>query len=301
MKKFLTLTLVCIFFSCVTTTTHAATVAFDPQDSTVGTHTPFLIDVTLTSDLPINAVHIEIIFPAGITPVNISDGDSIINLWTTPPHFDTASRILTLEGIVPDGFSGIDGRLAVLTLSAEQPGTASINVDMTTSHAYKNTPDVAPELLSAQNHILDVSTPKYNAANDIPDSVPPETFTPLVMQSQGTFDNKWVLVFATQDKGSGIDHYEVRESQNWLPFFKSGLWYVAQSPYVLHDQSLHSTIYVKAFDKKGNVRTEVVPAPYPLPWYESEGISYILLGGIIILLLATAGYRFTRLTITHEA
>jgi hypothetical protein len=65
---------------------------------------------------------------------------------------------------------------------------------------------------------------------------------------------------------------------------------------MLIDQNLRSTISVRAIDKKGNVRTENVPAPYPLPWYESEAMSYILIGGIIVLLFLIAAYRFVRST-----
>ena len=59
------------------------------------------------------------------------------------------------------------------------------------------------------------------------------------------FDGKYFLVFATQDKGSGIDHYEVSED-NGASFIP------AVSPYLLKNQSLDTKIIVKAFDKKGN-------------------------------------------------
>jgi len=65
-------------------------------------------------------------------------------------------------------------------------------------------------------------------------------------------------VFGTQDKGSGIDHYEVAESDN--PFVNEAnlVWRRAESPELLQDQSGRSTVYVKAVDRDGNVRIEKV-------------------------------------------
>jgi len=64
----------------------------------------------------------------------------------------------------------------------------------------------------------------------------PESFTPFVEQSPVLFDGKAVLVFVTQDKLSGIDHYEVAEAKP--AFLGDGdlVWENAVSPYVLKDQ-----------------------------------------------------------------
>jgi len=58
-------------------------------------------------------------------------------------------------------------------------------------------------------------------------------------------DGKYFLVFSTQDKGSGVDHYEVREG-------RFGGFSEVSSPYILKYQSLDKKIFVKAIDKFGN-------------------------------------------------
>ena len=82
---------------------------------------------------------------------------------------------------------------------------------------------------------------------------------------------KSFLVFDAQDKGSGIDHYEVLEkpqSQSifTLPFFKKEQWVSGQSPYLLQDQKLQSLILVKAFDRANNTMVATLPAPNKLAW-----------------------------------
>jgi hypothetical protein len=72
---------------------------------------------------------------------------------------------------------------------------------------------------------------------------------------------RWMVLFATQDKGSGMDHYEVREVDPLLPWWGSG-WHVAESPYLLEDQTLRSAVYVRAYDNDGNVREESLAATY---------------------------------------
>ncbi|OGH83817.1 MAG: hypothetical protein A2261_03705 [Candidatus Magasanikbacteria bacterium RIFOXYA2_FULL_44_8] len=125
----------------------------------------------------------------------------------------------------------------------------------------------------------------------------PESFKPEIAQDPNIFGGKWFLAFATQDKGSGIDHYEIREDlgfriKNLGGIIKKFLipksyllnsWQEVESPYVLKDQKLKSWVYIKAIDKAGNERIEVIPQKYPFQWYESW-----LWWGIIIVGFAIA-------------
>jgi len=54
-------------------------------------------------------------------------------------------------------------------------------------------------------------------------------------------------------------------------------WNIAESPYVLQDQGLHSFIYVKAVDRAGNGRIEVVRSRYPMKWYETWWFWFIII------------------------
>ena len=107
----------------------------------------------------------------------------------------------------------------------------------------------------------------YRAMIDV---TPPEEFTLEISQEPTVFEGKYFLSFATTDKTSGIDHYEVREGK--------GDWKIAESSYLLEDQSLKSIIRVKAVDGAGNERiAEYLPSRKPFPYW------------IIILILVGTG------------
>ena len=94
------------------------------------------------------------------------------------------------------------------------------------------------------------------------------------------FEGKWFVVFNTQDKQSGIDHFEVQENRGAKPDYTK--WKTAVSPYLLEDQDLKSYIFIKAVDKAGNSVLEILP-----PKYVKKGISAIWLVelGIIIFII----------------
>jgi len=120
---------------------------------------------------------------------------------------------------------------------------------------------------------------------------------PEVSRDPNIFDGKWFLVFATQDKGSGIDHYEVlerrelkiqklgfsKEKSLHSKFYILNPWRVAESPYLLKDQELKSYIYVKAIDKAGNERVATLSPRNLLKWYEIWWLWGIIIIGIIII------------------
>ena len=102
------------------------------------------------------------------------------------------------------------------------------------------------------------------------DNVPPEDFKPEISSDGNLFDGKWFLVFVAQDKGVGIDRYEVREGS-------FGDFEIAQSPYLLKNQKLNQDIFVKAQDKSGNTRVVMVPAQNPPLWYKNYLVFVILI------------------------
>ena len=101
---------------------------------------------------------------------------------------------------------------------------------------------------------------------------------------------KYNVVFNTTDKQTGIDHYKVIEEPiSKFAAFEWGRanapWIVARSPYQLKDQSLNSTIRVKAVDKAGN---EYVATLLPDKEMRTISTQDIILGagvGLMLLLL----------------
>ena len=113
------------------------------------------------------------------------------------------------------------------------------------------------------------------------DTEPPEDFTPAIVNDPNVFDGKYFLVFATQDKGTGVDHYEVREGR-W------GWFREAESPYLLKQQKISRDVYVKAVDSAGNERIAVIPARVHSAWWEGYELFAIL---VVVILIACAYKR----------
>lgn len=267
----------------------AATLYFIPQEQTVGTDTPFQIGMFIDAPDAVNAFDIRVDIPLGVEVVDTDDGDSVINDWITPPTFDETSRILSFSGIVPGGYSAQGGRLLVMSLKADQAGDLPFSYDPSTE-IIRNSAVPSQDSIRAIPLILSVEGGKENIANVIPDTDPPEPFTPYLATSSIVFGGRWAVYFGTQDKGSGMFGYQEAESPWRTSDYSSVSWHDAGSPYLLQDQGLSSYVYIKATDKDGNSRVEIVPPEHPRRWP-------IGAGWLIILLCALFAFLFWRLAL----
>ena len=62
----------------------------------------------------INAIQAVLYIPQELVPIDISEGNSIINFWVEKPNFDEATRLLTFSGIIPGGFQGEKAPLLIV-------------------------------------------------------------------------------------------------------------------------------------------------------------------------------------------
>jgi hypothetical protein len=117
----------------------------------------------------------------------------------------------------------------------------------------------------------------FSAYTKLQDTIPPNSFTVDLGRSEGVFEGRYFLSFITSDKDSGIAYYEVQEGDS-NPV-------LADSPYVLRDQTLQTKVTVKAYDNAGNSTVAEFKPLYKLPI--KIKISIIL----ICILLAIATLR----------
>jgi hypothetical protein len=103
------------------------------------------------------------------------------------------------------------------------------------------------------------------------DVTPPEPFTLQIAQTPDAFNEQKVLIFAAQDKGSGIARYEVCEG-----FFAPCV--AGESAYTLSRQSADARITVVAYDNAGNTRVEHLYTSAALIRYALYLILAILVG-----------------------
>jgi|GEM_PF-507016 len=113
------------------------------------------------------------------------------------------------------------------------------------------------------------------------DTKAPKEFIPKIGQDPAVFEGKYFLSFSTTDEKSGIDYYEIFEQrQSLIGTTTEQDWKIAETPYLLQDQTLQSIILIKAVDKAGNERiSEIIPAEKPVPW------KTIILGLIVLVVI----------------
>ena len=261
----------------------AAEVSFDTTSQDIKVNQLFKVGVFINTDEEsINAIEGKIIFPQDLLEIKkINDGNSIINFWIEKPKSATGGQI-AFSGIVPGGYNDSRGLIFSITFLAKKEGGGAIEFSGVKALRNDGQGTEAPLTISnfkflisnqpAGEPIPQITTPKTEDRN------PPEEFTPQIAASPSIFEGKWFLVFATQDKGSGIDHYEVCEGKRKCV--------AAESPYLLQNQDLDEEIVVKAADKNGNERVTAIPPQKPRVWYKNYAISSIL---IIIMIVCLAG------------
>ncbi len=250
----------------------AARLYFEPQELTIGTQGEFSVAINIDAVQKVNAFSLAVSIFGPLIPFDINEANSVINFWVEKPNCDETTRLLTFSGITPGGFQGEKGRLLVIKFKAEKEGTAVLSFDKEKTKVFLHTPDAIEDSLILEKMQLPIVKGKENLPVQRPDNDPPEEFTPHIAADPTVFESKWFLVFSAQDKGSGIDHYEVCEGKRKCV--------VAESPYLLQNQNLDREIVVKAIDKSGNERIAVVEPKYPIRWYENWRV-----WGIIILVI----------------
>jgi len=243
-----------------------------------GVNQQFQVDLLLdTEGEEINAAEVKIFFPGELLEMKeIRDGNSIINFWIEKPRVVEAG-IIGFSGIIPGGYQETKGFVFSVVFRAKTSGNGAIEIRdaKVLLNDGKGTPvnvKISPFQFSISQEVPSVPP----MVEIIKDTDPPEDFKPEIAANHAIFNGKWFLVFATQDKGSGIDHYEICEGKRKCA--------IAESPYLLRNQDLDEEIVVKAVDKSGNERVATIPPQKPLPWYKNYFVLAILIIiGLIII------------------
>lgn len=275
----------------------------------------------------VNTFSVELDFPKDyLQVVDFLDGESLINLWLEKPDEDAlrqANAIGKLEfsGGIPGGYCGrIPGdpgqsnllvriifSIPGMIISDEEKDYLEINFSKQSTVLLNDGLGTADQLLlkGAIFELLNSGSQRDGAwKNQIrDDKIQPEPFIIELRRDPDIFNGQYYIIFNTNDKQSGIDRYEVLEIKTgekvgvareltWQEkLFKKEVtapnWKIAEMPYVLEDQSLSSTIKVRAIDKAGNERyVEYVP-PEELRAVpeKNNNVFYLLLAFGFVLVL----------------
>lgn len=207
----------------------------------------------------INALEGSIAYPSHLTLKDIRDGNSLVNFWAERPFAE--NNTITFAGIVPGGYRGVGAEVFTLVFEAHEEKDAAFV--LTDARALMHDGEGTPTPLTLHPTIFALSD-GARARLNATDTTPPESFTPQRGVDPSLYEGKTFVVFATQDKDSGVASYEVAESPWYVPHFLHGLlsWQSAQSPHALRRDT--SYVFVRAYDAAGNARTEVLPGSFPI-------------------------------------
>jgi hypothetical protein len=251
-------------------------------------------------DVCVNTVEAIVSFPQDYLQIeNVFTGNSLLHIWVEQPSNQDLAQInrtgrLHLAGGIPGGYCGrIPGDPGESDIIAEiifsVPGMVMPEKDRSElvvfysrdTRVLLNDGQGTEEELETRGAIFDFTAKPDNSGQDwrrelAADRIKPEPFVVELRQDASLYDGQYFIVFSTVDKQTGIDHYEVLElspgeqegqapEQSWWQeiFGREKpvpQWQVAETPYLLRDQSLTSVVKVKALDKAGNARVvEYIP------------------------------------------
>lgn len=278
--------LIILLFGVSTSPVLGAYLYIAPERSTVFRGDTETLAVRIDTDEGecINVVDATLTYPSNVRAVDVSRGDSILSVWLEDPVIDQENRTITFAGGIPGGYCGrIAGDPRLTNVIAElvfrspglnigSSGEPEARIEFTdATQVLLHDGLGTPAILSTSGATLVLDD---NVGNEIADDwtgrieeddIPPADFRIILSKDENAFSEKYFIVFNSIDKQSGIDRYEVMEEPfDEFELFKWGAadapWERAQSPYVLKDQTLNSTIRVRAIDKAGN-ETIVVLIP----------------------------------------
>ena len=238
----------------------------------------FLVKLLLDTDgESINAVEGKIVFTKDRIEIReVSDGNSVINFWIDKPAINdkTLDGEISFSGITPGGFMGQEKTIFSLILRQFSKDKGSISFkDLKILKNNGQGLEVKVKFTPLSLPISPSSLTKEDGEKE--DIYPPESFRPDILKDQNVSNGQYFLVFATQDKHSGINHYEVKEGQN-------GEFKTVLSPYLLTNQNVDQKLFIRAVDNARNEKIEELIPPNYTYWYRDYRIIAIIL--IIVLL-----------------
>ena len=255
----------------------AAELTFKKNSEDIGKEDVFDISLVInTEEEAINAIEANLKYSNNLKLENISDGNSVMNLWIRKPTIDNSKNgDIFLSGLIPGGLTIKEGTILTFTFRNLSEGKGYLSVR--DAKILRNDTEASEAKIGFKNLEFNIGSEKTKTRTGeklILDFLPPDEFKIYLSKDKNAFSNNWFISFNAQDKGSGINYHEIREK--FLGFW--GSWKIDESPYPLSDQLLLSIIEVRAVD---NIGRERIATFVPIRLY----VFYIILVGLVISIL----------------
>jgi len=199
----------------------------------------------VTENISYNAIEGNLQIDENFTLQQIVTGSSVVSAWIENPS-QSKDNIVNFAGIIAGGYNGT-GTIFNLVLIPKKSGELKIyakenSVYVNDGNGTKiNIPNIETSI-----NVRELLPEEKNNKFNLKDNIAPDNFEVELLKDSNLQDGKYVLIFSTTDKGSGIKSYEVTEGKK---IYKN-----VSSPYLLVNQKINERIYVKAIDYNGNER-----------------------------------------------
>lgn len=235
----------------------AARLFLETSADTVGVGQKLEVTLYLDSEgETVNALEGNIQVPEFLRVDTFRDGDTLIAFWSERSSVNNNQTII-FSGLIPGGWQGRNGKIFSFITETTSEGNDTLFLSDTQVLLHDGEGTKAAVVTESLTLRVDETITLTDFISGENDTELPEPFIPLLSQDLNIFSGDYFLVFATQDKNSGVDHYEVLETRKKLHDERKGNWRIAESPYRVSDQSLRSFIYIRAIDRSGNIRVEL--------------------------------------------
>ncbi len=300
-----------LFFGVIfPTMVSAATLYLDPDNGEYHPGDTFVVSVRLDANGDcVNVVSGEVSYPKDLLRASaFSQGESILTLWTETPKINGAEGRVSFTGGVPGGYCGriagdpgyanIVGKIIFSVLATAPVGATPMIEALPSSQVLLADGRGTPASLLVNKATFRIASGTGRVVNEWldelrDDTVPPEPFAIDLHHDARTAGGKYFVVFQTTDKQSGVVKYELKEHDKDRPEYIRGertlaSWRPVESPYVLEDQTLNSTIIIRAIDNAGQIREESF-LPSGDGVNQGSTLPYApIIGGVVLFLVAIA-------------
>ncbi len=255
---------------------YGAVLYMDPGSSVRKIDDYFEVDIKMdVKNECVNAMRVELYFPTHfLEGVHFSTSGSVLGLWPETPIINNDRGRISFTGGIPGGYckggreeSALVGSMLFRTKDTEEEVTGEIFFTDKSQVLINDGLATSTTLEKRKSFFVIIPEFAINPINPLERKISEDKSVPdfshiEIRKDAFFFDRKNVLLFYAVDKHSEIDYYMISEQKRFgfLPVTEED-WKVAESPYVLEDQSLRSIIKVKAVDMAGNEKIEVIHPP----------------------------------------
>lgn len=256
MKKINFVIVIIVLIFCLSHTAFASTLSLISDKSEIKTGGVFTSSILLDAqNAPINTIEGDLFFDQNLVkPEMVNIGNSFISFWVEKPTVNNTGKI-HFSGIVPGGVNLLKGEVFRVVFRANNTGET--NLSLNNVNLYINDGQGTKDSTNIENVNIKITQGDVGYFEEInkTDKTAPEIFKIVRTHDPSVFDNKYFVVFGTQDKGVGVDHYLVCE------YLKKDCINSA-SPYLLKYQNPFYRIIITAYDTEGNIQEVILTSPW---------------------------------------